>query len=206
MAPDGKPVYQVTSKPPQDPRAKYPLTSFKWHIDGCTPDIPVKTSVLTARHVAKVGGGTEFADTYAAYENMPELERKRYEGLRVVHSYEAVLRDVITDPTEEQLADWRARPIHDSWLVWKRRDGRRSLVITHAADHIVGMDADESRSLLDELLAWATQERFCYAHDWQVGDIVIWDNTGVLHRAQPYDASSGRILHRTAVEGDEPWA
>ncbi len=90
--------------------------------------------------------------------------------------------------------------------MWKRRDGRRSLAIGATADHIVGMKPAESRELLDELLAWATQERFCYAHEWQVGDVVIWDNTGMLHRALPYDPSSERTMHRTTIAGEEPWS
>ena len=97
-------------------------------------------------------------------------------------------------------------PSHESSLVWQRRDGRRSLVIGATADHIVGVSADESRELLDELLAWTTQSRFCYTHDWTVGDAVLWDNTAVLHRALPYDPSSDRMLRRTHIKGQEAWA
>ncbi len=206
MGPEGKEIFKIAHDPTQTGGALYLRSNLKWHIDGHTPDIPAKAAVLTARQVATVGGGTAYANTYAAYDNMPERQRKRYEGLRVVHSFEATQRGVITQPTEQQLASWRAMPTHDSWLVWKRRDGRCSLVISASADHIVGMEADESRALLDELLVWATQERFCYEHDWQVGDVIVWDNTGMLHRALPYDVSSGRILHRTAIEGDEAWS
>ena len=54
--------------------------------------------------------------------------------------------------------------------------------------------------------AWSTQERFCYTHEWLVGDVVIWDNTGILHRALPYDPSSERTMHRTTIAGDEAWS
>ncbi len=163
--------------------------------------MPAKATTLTARHVAMVGGGTEFASTYAAYENLPEQEKKRYEGLRVVHSFEAAQRLVHPDPPEEMVARWRALKPHESSLVWERRDGRRSLVIGATADHIVGMRPEESRELLDELLAWTTQERFCYSHEWAVGDLVMWDNTGMLHRALPYDRRSERLMHRTTIVG-----
>ena len=86
------------------------------------------------------------------------------------------------------------------------KDGRRSLVIGATADHIVGMRPEESRELLDELLAYTTQERFSYTHEWQVGDVVIWDNTGMLHRALPYDPMSEREMHRTTMAGSEAWA
>jgi alpha-ketoglutarate-dependent taurine dioxygenase len=68
------------------------------------------------------------------------------------------------------------------------------------------MDPGESRAILDELLEWSTQPRFCYTHDWEVGDLVMWDNTGILHRALPYDASSERTLHRTTIVGEEAFA
>ena len=90
-------------------------------------------------------------------------------------------------------------------LVWDRKDGRRSLVLGATADHIVGVPESESREILDELLAWTTQERFSYTHEWQQGDVVIWDNTGMLHRALPYDPSSERLMHRTTIAGNEAW-
>lgn len=202
----GQEIFKVTLDPSKNPAAEYLKGTFNWHIDGTTDEVPVKATMLTARHVAMVGGGTEFANTYAAYENLPEQERKRYEDLRVLHSFEAAQRLVNPNPTEEQVAAYRALPTRELSLVWKRRDGRRSLAIGATADHIVGMDPTESRALLDELLTWTAQDRFCYAHDWQVGDLVMWDNTGMLHRALPYDASSERALHRTTIMGDEAWS
>ncbi|UGQ13234.1 TauD/TfdA family dioxygenase [Yinghuangia sp. ASG 101] len=202
----GQEIFKVSLDPSVNPAAEYLKGTFHWHLDGTTDEVPVKATTLTARHVAMVGGGTEFASTYAAYEALSEQDRKRYEDLRVVHSIEAAQRLVYPDPTEEQLAMWRALPSHEKSLVWKRRDGRRSLVIGATADHIVGMDPAESRAILDELLEWSTQERFRYTHDWQVGDLVVWDNTGILHRALHYDASSQRTMHRTTIVGDEAFA
>ncbi|WP_309058855.1 TauD/TfdA family dioxygenase [Streptomyces sp.] len=202
----GQEIFPISINPAKSKSAKYLKGAFYWHLDGTSDDVPVKATTLTARHVAAVGGGTEFASTYAAYESLPEKERERYESLRVVHSFEASQRLVNPDPTDEELAAWRTQPSHEMSLVWHRRDGRRSLVTGTTADHIVGMDPDESRSLLDELLEWTTQERFRYTHDWEVGDLVVWDNTGILHRALPYDESSERLLHRTTVVGDEAFA
>lgn len=206
LAPGGREVFVVTLDPTKNPLADYLRGTFLWHIDDTTSEVPAKATMLTARHVAMVGGGTEFASTYAAYEGMPEHERKRYDGLRVVHSLEATQRQVHKEPTDDQVARWRRGPRRETSLVWQRRDGRRSLSIGATVDHVVGMAPSESRELLDELLAWSTQERFCYSHDWQVGDVVIWDNTGMLHRALPYDPSSERTMHRTTIAGDEAWA
>lgn len=206
LAPGGREIFTVSLDPSKNPAAEYLKGTFNWHIDDTTNDVPAKATMLTARHVAMIGGGTEFANTYAAYDNLPTPERKRYERLRVVHSFEAAQRLLIANPTEQELASWRSLPTHESSLVWKRRDGRCSLVIGATADHIVGMAPEESRELLDELLAWTTQEHFCYTHEWQVGDLVIWDNTGILHRALPYESSSARTLHRTTIAGEEPWS
>lgn len=202
----GKEIFTVSLDPSKNPAAEYLKGTFHWHLDGTTDEVPIRATTLTARHVAMTGGGTEFASTYAAYENLPEAERKRYEGLRVVHSFEASQRKVKPDPSEKEIAAWRRMPTHEVSLVWKRRDGRRSLVIGSTADHIAGMEPAESRALLAELLDWCTREQFRYTHDWQVGDLVMWDNTGMLHRALPYDVSSERTLHRTTIVGDEAFA
>lgn len=202
----GKEIFTVSLDPAKNAAAEYLKGTFHWHLDGTTDEVPIKTTTLTARHVAMIGGGTEFASTYAAYENLSDADRKRYDDLRVVHSFEASQRKVKPDPADAEVAMWRKLPTHESSLVWRRRDGRRSLVIGSTADHIVGMDPAESRALLDELLEWSTQERFRYSHDWKVGDLVMWDNTGMLHRALHYDVSSERTLHRTTIIGDEAFA
>jgi alpha-ketoglutarate-dependent taurine dioxygenase len=77
-------------------------------------------------------------------------------------------------------------------------------VIGATADHVVGMDAAESRALLDALVLRSTTPDRVYRHTWSVGDTVIWDNRGVMHRAAPYDATSPREMLRTTVLGDEP--
>jgi alpha-ketoglutarate-dependent taurine dioxygenase len=202
----GKELSTISMDKKVNKLAEYLKGAFNWHLDDTTSEVPSSATMLTGRRLSEEGGGTEFANTYAAYENLPAHERKRYDGLRVVHSFAAAQLKVNPEPTDAELASWRAVPAHESSLVWKRRDGRRSLVIGATADHIVGVPADESRELLDELLAWATQSRFCHAHDWSVGDAVLWDNTGVLHRALPYDPASDRMLRRTHVKGREAWA
>jgi alpha-ketoglutarate-dependent taurine dioxygenase len=120
-----------------------------------------------------------------------------------VHTIEASQRSANPDPSPEQVAMWRSRPAKEHPLIWRHRSGRRSLVIGATADHVVGMDADESRALLDELLERATTPDRVHRHEWSVGDLVIWDNRGVLHRACRYDETSPRDMHRTTLSGDE---
>lgn len=200
-------IYRVTLDKSKNASADYLKGTFEWHMDGCTPlhgEPPQKATVLSAKQVAAGGGETEFAGTYAAYEGLSGEERERYGSLRVVHTLEASQRRVHADPTPEQVERWRRRPTSTHPLVWTRRTGRRSLVVGVHADHVVGMDAGESRRLLDDLLARTTAPGRVYRHEWSVGDTVIWDNTGVVHRAAPYPPDSPRELLRTTVFGDEP--
>ncbi len=126
------------------------------------------------------------------------------DSLRVVHSLEASQRRVTPDPSADELKRWRARRTHEHPLVWTHGSGRKSLVLGASADYVVGMDVDAGRALLAELLDRATTPSRVYSHNWSVGDTVIWDNRGVLHRAAPYDSTSPREMLRTTVLGDEP--
>ena len=200
-------IYPISLDPSKNSSADYLKATFDWHIDGCTPvrdECPQKATVLSAVQVAEWGGETEFANSYAAYDALTAEEKDRFGSLRVVHSLEASQRRVHPDPTEEQLARWRSRPTHEHPLVWTHRSGRKSLVLGASADHVIGMDLDEGRALLQELLERATVPDNLYSHTWSVGDTVIWDNRGVLHRAAPYDPNSRREMLRTTVLGDEP--
>ncbi|KUH96992.1 taurine catabolism dioxygenase TauD [Mycolicibacterium acapulense] len=200
-------IYPVTLDKSKNASADYLRATFDWHIDGCTPtndECPQKATVLSAKQVAETGGETEFANSYAAYEAFTDDEKERFGALRVVHSLEASQRRVTPDPSPELVAKWRSRPTHEHPLVWTHRSGRKSLVLGASADYVVGMDVDEGRALLAELLDRATQPQLVYSHRWSVGDTVIWDNNGVLHRAAPYDPNSPREMLRTTVLGDEP--
>jgi alpha-ketoglutarate-dependent taurine dioxygenase len=197
-------IFRITLDPAKNPSAAYLRGTFDWHIDGCTDDVPIMATMLSAHAVAETGGETEFASSYAAYDDLDDDEKERLESVRVVHTIEASQRLVNPNPTPEELAVWRRRPPKTHPLVWKHRSGRRSLVLGATTDHVVGMDRAEGRALLDGLLDRATTPDRVYRHEWQVGDVVIWDNRGVLHRATRYDASSPRDMHRTTFAGDEP--
>jgi alpha-ketoglutarate-dependent taurine dioxygenase len=200
-------VMRVTLDRSKNASAMYLKGTFFWHIDGCTPagdECPQMATVLSAKAVAETGGETEFASTYAAYDALGPEERERLATLRVAHTLEASQRLAFPEPNEKLLAAWRTRKASVHPLVWTHRDGRRSLVLGASADHIVGLDLDEGRTLLADLLERATAPELVYRHEWTVGDTVIWDNRGVLHRANAYPADSPREMYRTTVLGDEP--
>jgi alpha-ketoglutarate-dependent taurine dioxygenase len=200
-------VMRVTLDRSKNDSAPYLRGTFFWHIDGCTPDgdeCPQMATVLSAKAVAATGGETEFASTYAAHDDLDDGEQAQLAGLRVVHTLEASQRLAFPEPSEKLVAAWQRRPAAEHPLVWTHRDGRRSLVLGASTDHVVGMEVDAGRALLAELLDRSTSEERVYRHQWSVGDTVIWDNRGVLHRALPYDATSGREMFRTTILGDEP--
>ena len=194
-------VYQVTLDEGANIEKEYVLGTFFWHMDGLTVDIfPPKATILSARKLSRNGGHTEFASTKAAYEALSDAEKSEIEGLRVVHTVTAAVREFAAP---EELDAARRGLRHEHPLVAERPDGSRSLVIGYTADHIVGKSQAEGRAILARLLEWTAQPSFSYRHRWTVGDCVIWENTSALHRVIPYATDSGRMMHRTTVGGVE---
>lgn len=201
-----KGIFKITLDKQANAHADYLKGSFLWHIDGTHDDVPVFASLLSGRVLSSVGGQTEFANTYAAYEELSPEMKKRIDKLRVVHSVETSMRRAGIDATESNLAYWRSRADKTHNLVWTHKTGQKSLVIGCHASHVEGMDRKESDALLQELLTWATQPKFVYRHEWTPGDLLIWDNTGVMHRVEPYPVDCGRTMHRTTLMGEERFA
>jgi alpha-ketoglutarate-dependent taurine dioxygenase len=201
-----KGIYKITLDPELNDTADYLHATTHWHIDGAQDTVPTLASLLTARVLSNVGGQTEFANTYAAYEALPGEEKRTADGLRVVHSQEYIQRALHPNPTEAQLARWREHPEQSHPMVWTHRSGRKSLVLGLTAGRIEGKSEDESHAILEQMQTWATRPEFVYRHEWTVGDMIIWDNTGVMHRVEKYPADSGRLLSRTTLVGEEPIA
>ena len=183
--------------------ADYLEGSFYWHIDLATADVPTYASLLTARKLSETGGDTLYANTYAAWEDLPESEKAALEKLRVVHSFENSQRVFKPLPSYAELLDWQRQKPKVHPLVWTHRSGRKSLVLGTTASHVEGLSLDEGRLLLCRLNEWATQPQYVYRHRWKVGDLVMWDNTGGMHRADRYSSDSGRLMIRTTLEGEE---
>jgi alpha-ketoglutarate-dependent taurine dioxygenase len=119
-------IFRVTLDPAKNPAAEYLRGTFDWHIDGCTDDVPIMATLLSAHAVAESGGETEFASTYAAYDDLSDGEKERYLSLRVVHTIEASQRLVNSDPSPEEVAIWRSRPSKEHpWCGRTNRAGAR---------------------------------------------------------------------------------
>jgi alpha-ketoglutarate-dependent taurine dioxygenase len=198
---DAAEVYQVTLDEGARIEKEYVLGTFFWHMDGMTVNVPPpKASILSARRLAAKGGQTEFASTRAAYAALPSEEKAEIDGLRVLHTVTASVREVCPpeDLDEARQTMRMVRP-----LVWTRGDGTKSLIVGYTADEVIGMGHAEGRALLARLLDWTAQPDFTYRHAWKEGDCVIWDNTAALHRVIAYSADSGRMMHRTGIAGVE---
>jgi alpha-ketoglutarate-dependent taurine dioxygenase len=199
-----KDVYKVTLDRAVNKEPDYVLGTFFWHIDGLLMDIPVpKATLLSARQLSDHGGATEFANLYAAYDHLSDDEKADYADLRVIHTIEAAIRPVFGRTPQERIDRYAAMaPAMDHPLVWTHENGRKSLLVATHADGIVGWPGPHGRSLLTRLQQWAAQPDFTYRHDWRVGDLVIGDNQGQMHRVVRY-TDEGRVMHRTAISGQE---
>ncbi|HEX8057699.1 MAG TPA: TauD/TfdA family dioxygenase [Novosphingobium sp.] len=175
-----------------------------WHMDGTYEPIPPLATLFTPFKLSQTGGDTCFANTYAAFEDLSAAEKAELEQLRVVHTMQAALFPVMRDVTPEEFAIWYSYPQRSHPLVWHHRSGRKSLVLSTSGAWVEGMPQAESHDLLQHLMRHTTQDQYVYRHKWQLGDLVIWDNTGAMHRVLPFDRESGREFHRATLNGEEP--
>ncbi len=188
---------------PANPNAKYFPSNDYWHIDGSMDTVPAKTSIMSAHVITAEGGETAFASTYAAYDDLSEQERESFARVRVIHRMARIQALAYPDPTPEQAADWARWPDREHPLVWTHESGRKSLVFGASAAEIIGMDPADSRALLDDLERRATAPDRVLRHSWSIGDLVLWDNTGLVHRACEFDRAQPRRMHRSTVVGEE---
>lgn len=195
-----------TIKPVDDPGHKsFTLGTSAWHIDSSFRTLPSKASVLYALEMPADGGDTMFADTTLAYDSLSEDRKRAVEKMVIVHDFEETRRrhNLPPRPPEVQAATPPAR--HP--LVTERKNGRRALFIGSHAAGIEGMTYENARALIDELEEICVRPEYTYRHQWQDGDMVMFDNICMMHQAMPYDLkNSRRLLHRTTVAGDAPLA
>lgn len=197
-------LMKVTFDKEHSDLTEYFLGTFTWHFDGFWEDMPPRGAVLTPRVLAPSGGETEFINTYAAYDDLPEDKKELFDGLMTAHTMYRTHSRVYANPTPEQIEDWKGYGVKIHPLIWHHQSGRKSIALSSSTDYIIDMERAESDALLEWLTDWCQQPKFIYRHEWRMGDVLIWDNTGVMHRAAPYDIECGRRLHRVTLVGEEP--
>lgn len=201
----------ATTGKPQTGAARHRMVNLGnrlWHTDSSFRLPRGGFSLLYAHVVPPPGplgaGETEFADTCAAYESLAPERRSWLEGLRAEHSLmhsRAVLG--FTDFAPEERA--ALPPVVQPLVLTDPRTGRKSIYIASHASHILDMELADGRLLLMDLIERATYASPTYRHEWQVGDLVMWDNRRSLHRGLPFDERSPRDLRRvTTSDGTEP--
>jgi taurine dioxygenase/alpha-ketoglutarate-dependent 2,4-dichlorophenoxyacetate dioxygenase len=196
--------------PVEDPRVIFQRNNARWHTDSSYRYEPSLASILYGVEVlpeGAEGGETGFSNMLEAYEALPEDMKRRLEPLHQVHSYEAIRRLEPTMPPPSQFERDAFPPVtHPVIRVHPDRGGRRSLYFTcNTSREIGGGTLEEGQRLHEWLREWVDQPRFCYYHRWRVGDVVMWDNRVLLHRAIPYDyAKHRRVLRRTTVAASGP--
>lgn len=190
--------------PAEDRRMIYQKGNYLWHSDSSFKPVPSLCSLLSARVVPPEGGNTEFATMRAAYDALPDEVKQKLEGLVAEHSLVYSRSTVSTGAlTPEMKAE-----LPGAWQTMVRVNpvnGRKAIYAGAHASHVIGWPREEGRAFIQWLNEFATQPRFCFSHAWRQGDLVIWDNRAVLHRATAYDTlRHQRLMQRTTVRGDGP--
>jgi taurine dioxygenase len=174
-----------------------------WHTDMSYLEDPPKASMLYAIEIPPAGGNTGFTSMYRAYEALPETLKRRLEGRRVKHdgTYNSggYVREGVTPTDDPREAPGTYHPI----VCTHPETGRKCLYLGRRRNaYIEGLDLAESEALLDEVWRYATRDELTWYNTWRVGDVVLWDNRCTMHRRDPFDASSRRIMHRTQMKGE----
>ena len=187
--------------PAMDPKIQKILEGF--HTDSPFNTLPTKWSLLLGHIVPPEGANTNYIDTRAVYRDLPQKTKNRIEDLVAVHDlFDAFARRGLQFGTPEMREQFLGAP-HP--LVRTSASGRKALYLGWHAVSIEGMGEEEGVALIDELYAFATQDRYVYSHKWRQGDLVIWDNRCTMHAATPYERTRyKRDCRRTTLYERNP--
>ncbi|HEY2135361.1 MAG TPA: TauD/TfdA family dioxygenase [Xanthobacteraceae bacterium] len=177
-----------------------------WHADMTYVDVPPKAAMLHSLEVPppEAGGNTHFANMFAAYETLPADLKKATEGKIAVHDASTNSAGMLRKGYKPVTDVRQTVGAHHPLVRTEPRSGRKALFLGRRPNaYIVGMDVAQSEALLDALWAHATQTRFTVCHKWKVGDLLMWNNLSVLHRRDPFDPKTRRVMHRSQIRGNE---
>jgi taurine dioxygenase len=202
---DGHPEIYVVSNVVENgvPIGSLGAGEATWHTDMSYLEDPPKASMLYALEIPPSGGNTYFCNMYRAYESLPESLKNRVSEMTVKHdgTYNSggYVRQGVTAVDDPVTSPGVFHP-----LVCKHPEtGRRALYLGRRRNaYIQGLPLAESEALLDEVWSYATRDEVIWHNEWRVGDVVLWDNRCTMHRRDPFDANSRRILHRTQIKGE----
>ena len=152
----------------------------------------------------EAGGNTYFANMFAAYDALPADLKKAVEGKIAVHDASrnsaGMLRKGYQEVTDVRQTVGARHPL----VRTDPNTGRKALFLGRRPNaYVLGLSVADSDALLDALWAHATQPRFAMCHEWKVGDLLMWNNLSVLHRRDPFDPKTRRVMHRSQIKGSE---
>ena len=177
-----------------------------WHADMTYVDVPPKAAILHALEVPppEAGGNTYFANMIAAYESLPADLKKAVDGRVAVHDASRNSAGMLRKGYKEVTDVRETVGAHHPMVRTDPKTGRKALFLGRRPNaYVPGLSVTESEALLDALWAHATQPRFAMCHEWRVGDLLIWNNLSVLHRRDPFDPKTRRVMHRSQIKGNE---
>lgn len=177
--------------------------NLRWHSDKSYRTVPSCATFLYAVKVPAQGGRTEFANMNRAFEACSPERQEAFRGLKVVHDWvRSCQKSGEREASPEEASVYP--PVAHPLVRRHPESGREAFFIGNHASHIFGMDRNEGEALLDEIEAHSTAERFVWRHQWREGDLLMWDNRCLLHRAEER-ARDARVLHRTVTRGTSPF-
>ena len=200
------PLINYISNQDRFPDGRRYIPGEGYHTDHSNDRMPPKATVLHAVQLPDAGGDTQYVNMHAAYEGLPAAMRKRIDKLRAVHVYQSrhSTRKLmgLAENAKDRVPDAVVHPL----VRTHPQTGRRAIYINPIrVDDIEGMEEAEAQALLTQLLAHATQPKYEYRHKWRPGDLVMWDNRCLLHKANgDYDMNQMRYLYRVMLKGDAP--
>ena len=205
---DGHPeLYRLSNLDEQgNPTGKHPdKGTLAWHTDGSWKERTGQATILYAEIVPEEGGETYFCDMYGGYERLSPEWKARIANLRAVHNLDfSRTRRHGEDPmTEAQRCE--VPPVAHPIVRTHPETGRKCIFLGDHAEYVEGMDYGAGRALIEELNVLAVHDEFTYAHRWQPGELIVWDNRCLMHRAADYNpATQRRVIRRCTVLGDVP--
>ena len=197
----GNPLVHIVTNLDADGTPTGKVGSTGWHSDKSFRPSPSLATILHAQIMPPDGGETCFADMIAAHDALPAAEQAAIAPARVAHSWELSRARLGLKATAEEIED--APPLTHPLVRVIPETGRKALFMGEHAAYLEGLPMEEGRARLDALTTHAVQERFVYRHKWRLGDLLMWDNRCLLHRANAnFDAARfPRVLHRTCLRG-----
>lgn len=173
-------------------------SNMLWHSDSTFMPQPALTNILIGRIVTETGGQTELASTRAAWADMPEELKSRIRNRGFWHHY-AHSRAQIS-PELAKLPMFHKWPPQLWRAIWTNPvTGDEALYIASHAYAVDGLNEEDGQNLISELMDFVTQDEYVFSHPWNVGDVLIWDQRAVLHRATPWNYDEPRKLTSLCV-------